>query len=151
LYSKYIVKRGDTIESIAKLYNISPAELMNMNNIQNMYYLIPGMELIVPAKGESSMFYTYQIKPGDTLFSIAQNNNISLDLLAQINGLKPDDYIYPNQTILIPKSDTKTYITKTNDTLDSVANYFNVPVSKILTDNKKVFLLPDQLIIYKEK
>lgn len=150
MYSKYIVKRGDTIETIAKLYNIAPAELMNLNNIQNLYYLTPGIELVVPAKGESNMFFNYQIKPGDTLYSIAKNNNVSLELLAQINGVNAGDYIYPNQTILIPKINTGSYITKENDTLEDVAKYFNVTISKVLTDNSRVFLLPGQLIVIKK-
>ena len=49
-------------------------------------------------------FYdSYEIKKGDTLYQISKEYNVNTKLLAQLNGLNLDDYIYPGQTILIPK------------------------------------------------
>ena len=62
-------------------------------------------------------FEYYVIKKGDTLYDIARRYNINPDLLASLNGLNNDDYIYPEQTILIPKSNYSYYITKKGDTL----------------------------------
>ena len=46
--STYVVKKGDTLSSIAKRYkNISAADLMKKNNIRNATSLKPGMTLII--------------------------------------------------------------------------------------------------------
>lgn len=45
-------------------------------------------------------FDTYTVRPGDTLWSIARDNNITVEKLKQLNGLI-DNTIYPNQIIKI--------------------------------------------------
>ena len=62
------------------------------------------------------------IEKGDNLYSIARRYNINPDLLAILNGLNSDDYIYPNQQILIPKSNYSYYVTKQGDTLYVTSN-----------------------------
>ena len=95
-------------------------------------------------------FDYYKIKKGDNLYEIAQKNNISLDLLLGINGLDKDEYIYEGQTILIPKSDVKLYITKTGYTIESVSDFFKAPGVDIIYSNNSIYLLPGQLIIYRK-
>ena len=52
---------------------------------------------------------------GDTLYNIASNNKIDVNLLAQLNGINKSDYIYPNQTLLIPKAGSILYFTAIYD------------------------------------
>ena len=66
-----------------------------------------------------------------------------------LNGLEQEDYIYPNQTILIPKSGYSYYITKEGDTLDIVANRFDVNKDTLLKHNQIIYLLPGQLLVNK--
>ena len=42
-------------------------------------------------------------------------------MLAQLNGINKSDYIYPNQTLLIPKAGSILYITAAGDTLSEIA------------------------------
>ena len=67
----------------------------------------------------------------------------------KINGLNKDDYIYPNQEILIPKNNYSYYVTKDGDTMNLVSNKFNQPVSELLAHNETIYLLPEQMIFYK--
>lgn len=96
-------------------------------------------------------FEYYKIKKGDILYDIARRYNINPDLLASLNGLNTDDYIYPEQTILIPKSNYSYYITKKGDTLTGVANIFGMSKEDLLESNPIVYLLEGQLLVKKAK
>lgn len=87
---------------------------------------------------------------GDSLYAIARRYNINPELLASLNGLNNSDYIYPNQVILIPKSNYSYYVTKEGDTLDSVSNLLGVTRDKLLRENNIIYLLEGQLLV-KEK
>ena len=145
----YIVEKGDTIESIGRKYNIPVIEIIKANNLKVPYLLNEGDSLTIPT-GLYNIFNYYVVKKGDNLYEIAQKNNISLDLLLGINGLDKDEYIYEGQTILIPKSDVKLYITKTGDTIESVSDFFKAPGVDIIYSNNSIYLLPGQLIIYRK-
>ena len=145
----YIVEKGDTIESIGRKYNIPVIEIIKANNLKAPYLLNEGDSLTIPT-GLYNIFDYYVVKKGDNLYEIAQKNNISLDLLLGVNGLDKDEYIYEGQTILIPKSDVKLYITKTGDTIESVSDFFKAPGVDIIYSNNSIYLLPGQLIIYRK-
>lgn len=98
---------------------------------------------------ENPFYYSYEIKKGDSLYQISKNYNVNTQLLAQLNGLNLDDYIYPGQTILIPKKDVSYYITKDGDTLKNVSEIFNVSEQNIINQNKTIYLSSGQMIFYK--
>ena len=60
-----------------------------------------------------------------------------------------EDYIYPNQRLIIPKSGYSFYITKDGDTLEIVRDKFNKNMNDILKYNETIYLLPGQLMINK--
>lgn len=99
---------------------------------------------------ESPFYSFYEIKNGDSLYKISKEYNVNTKLLAELNGLNLDDYIYPGQTILIPKRDVSYYITKDGDTLDGVSKIFDSSVEKIINQNKTIYLLPGQMIYFKK-
>ena len=78
----YIVKRGDTLYSIARDNNISVAELKNINNITNNTIYV-GQELYLKNKiveeEPSENDDIYVVKKGDTLYSISKKLNISIN------------------------------------------------------------------------
>ena len=83
--------------------------------------------------------------------ALAKKYNITVDDLAGLNGLNKEDYIYPNQEIVVPTGKAKIYITKNGDTVDTLSKKFNTDYGNVLNQNKKLYLLPDQLIIYEEE
>ena len=91
------------------------------------------------------------LKEKQTFKQIAKNNNVDYKLLAALNGLNVNDYIYPNQTIMIPKKEVSLYITKEGDTLSSVTKSLNANLEAIINQNRRIYLLPEQLIVYKKK
>ncbi len=145
----YIVKQGDTLENIASLYNVSVNDIIKANNLTMPFNLEVGQALNIPL-GVTNIFDYYTIMKGDTLYSIAKKNNVTVNVLSSINGLNPDEYIYPGQTILIPKKGISVYITSMGDTLQNIARYFNTTPQGIVYNNNNIYLLPDQLIVYRQ-
>ncbi len=99
---------------------------------------------------ESPYYSLYEIKKGDSLYKISKEFNVNTKLLAELNGLNIDDYIYPEQILLIPKKDVSYYITKDGDTLYSLSNIFDTKETNIITQNKTIYLLPGQMIFFKK-
>lgn len=145
----YIVEEGDTIEEIGRKYNIPVIEIIRANNLKEPYLLTAGQSLTIPTN-LYNIFDYYIVKNGDTLYSITNNKSTTVELISQINGINPNDYIYTGQTLLIPKPEIELYITKTGDTIDTLANYFSAPSLDVLYSNNSIFLLPGQLIIYRK-
>ena len=148
MYDKYLIKEGETLEDIASRFNTSVDMILNINDMYSREYLRAGEEIIVP-KNQESYFTYYTVNQGDSLYQIARKYNINPSLLALLNGLNMEDYIYPNQRLIIPKSGYSFYITKDGDTLEIVKDKFNKNLEDILRYNETIYLLPGQLMINK--
>ncbi len=148
MYDKYLIGQGEDLSTIAKKFNTTESIIMDLNNIPFPDMIRAGKEIIVPLNKEKYFEY-YTIQKGDTLYGIAREYNINPELLALLNGLNSGDYIYPNQEILIPKSNYSYYVTKEGDTIDIVSNKFNQRPTDLLDNNETIYLLPGQLIVKK--
>ena len=146
MFDTYVVDTNDTIESIANKFNTSPNVIKEINDNN----IMPGNTIMIP-KITNNIFDYYRVNKGDTLYKIATDNNINPSLLAELNGLNIDDYIYPNQILLIPKAGTILYITASGDTLLELAKGLNIDIMDLINQNKKIYLQPEQLIVYKYK
>jgi len=149
MFDKYTMKPGEDLNQVAKKFNTSLNYLQDINNIYYTSDLRAGMEIMIP-KNTKSYFEFYTIEKGDTLYGIARRYNINPNLLASLNGLNLEDYIYPEQEILIPKSNYSYYITAEGDTLSQVADMFNATTNKVLEENETVYLLAGQLFVHKK-
>ena len=148
MYDTYLVEDNDTIDIISSKFNTSPEVIKQLNGYVSN--LVPGTSLVVP-RVTSKYFDYYSVSKGDTLYKIANENNIDSDLLAQLNGINKNDYIYPNQTLLIPKAGSILYFTAIGDTLSEIAKGLNVSIDKLVSQNDNIYLQPEQLIVYKYK
>ena len=146
MYDKYTVGYNESLNDIASRFNTTKEELMSINNLYEDS-LRAGMDIAVPVSND--YFTTYTVNTGDNLYAIARRYNINPTLLAALNGLNMDDYIYPNQKIMIPKSGYSFYITKDGDTLSIVADKFRRNADEIIKMNQTIYLLPGQLMINK--
>ena len=97
----------------------------------------------------NSYFTYYTIEAGDNLYEIAKKYNVNPKLLAAINGIKDNEYIYPNQELMIPKSGYSYYITAEGDTLSGGASAFKTSPEAMLNYNRTIYLLPEQILVYK--
>ena len=101
-------------------------------------------------KQDDEIYYEYYtIKRGDNLYQIAKNYNVNPSLLAALNGLDLNEFIYPNQVIMVPKNEFSYYITKDGDTLTLVANTFETTENELLKNNSTIYLREGQLIVNK--
>ena len=148
MYDIYTTLENDTIESISDKYNITPYVLYQLNGLPINSKITPNTNIVVP-KISNTYFDYYTIKKGDTLYKIADKYNVDYNLLALINGLDSNDYIYPNQEILIPKSSYSYYVTADGDTLSTVSKKFNIGQSELINSNETIYLLPGQLLVKK--
>ena len=151
MYQIYQIGPNETLEIIARKVGISLDELRRINGIgenasiiSGSYIIIPGMNNMTDMNNITNMnnYTKYSVKPGDTMYGIAKNNNTDLDTLITLNGLNKNDYIYPNQEIVIPNR--RVYVTKENDKIGDIINNLNVDIDKI----KDLLVVSDQTIMY---
>lgn len=145
MYKVYQVQSGETIDNLSQRLGIRSQDLIDMNGLTGP--ITPGQLLVIP--NQNSMFDTYTVVKGDNMYEIARRYNIDYNNLLKLNGLDKDDFIYPNQQILIPKNDISVYVTDENETLNDVANKLGVTVMDLINQNETIYLIPDQLITYR--
>jgi len=144
----YIVKANETIDDIAKRFNLTVMNIETVNDI-DLSTIKEGDIINIPFILSEDFIY-YEIIEGDTLKNIANEQNISVKTLAQLNGMDIDDYIYPKQVIIIPKQNVKVYITESGDTIQDLERNMGFNLSKILEDNPDIYLVENQLLIQRE-
>ena len=83
------------------------------------------------------------------MWANAKDNNVSLKLLAALNGINPNDYIYPDQVLIFPNKGYSYYITKEGDTLNLVSDTFQTDNMSIVKQNPTIYLQEGQLIVNK--
>ena len=137
----YIVKRGDTLYSIARDNNISVAELKKINNITNNTIYI-GQELYLKNKiveeEPSENDDIYVVKKGDTLYSISKKLNISINTLKALNKLNTNEIYVGQQLILSNDKNTEeydVYTVKKGDSLWSISQKYNISVKELIELN----------------
>ena len=137
----YIVKRGDTLYSIARDNNISVAELKKINNITNNTIYI-GQELYLKNKiveeEPNVNDDIYVVKKGDTLYSISKKLNISIDTLKALNKLNTNEIYVGQQLILSNDKNSEeydVYTVKKGDSLWSISQKYNISVKELIELN----------------
>ena len=128
----YKVIAGDTLYSIANKLDTTVSELKKINNLSTNSLKV-GQLLKIPTKfaqvGDTEL---YQVKVGDTLYSIAKKYNISVNELKTINNLTNND-LAVGQLLNVPSglSLVNSYIVEKGDTLYSIAKKFDISVNKL--------------------
>lgn len=148
MYKVYNVMNGDTLDSIARKFN---TDVMTLQRINEISMVSPGMSLIVPKINSNEYFTTYVVKKGDNLYELSKKYDVSIETIREINGLEKDDYLYPDQELLIPNSEVLLHVVNDGETLQDIARKFSVSPVDIIETNEKIYLLPEQLIVYQKK
>ena len=147
MYEIYTINKDDEIDDILRKYNIDMEKLVKVNGIIDLNNLKEGMQIIVPVN-RNNIYKYYTVKKGDTISGIASLYNIDKDMLVAINGLDMEDYIYPNQTLILPNDGVLLYLTKSGDTIRDVLDKFNVSIEELLRNNENIYLMEEQIISF---
>ena len=102
------VTNGDTLWSISKQYNTSLKLILALNNIQDKDTLSISQIIKIPQDNLPAADYNMHIvKKGETLWSIAQKYNLSVDLISTTNNLANSELISIGQQIeILPTKNT---------------------------------------------
>ena len=134
----YTVEKGDSLWSIAKKFGTTVDNLKSINNLSgNMLSIGQKLKISESASPSSGTYYT--VKKGDTLYSIASKNGLTVNELKSLNNLTSDTLTI-GQSLLIdkapsPSTDITTYTVKKGDSLYKIAKQYNTTVSNLMTIN----------------
>ena len=133
----YTVKSGDSLWSIANKYNTTVNELKSLNNLSSNILQV-GQILVLPSStNDDNSGNTYTVKLGDSLWSIANKYNTTVNELKSLNNLS-SDVLQIGQVLSVPSnsvSAVNTYTVKSGDSLWSIANKYNTTVSNLKSLN----------------
>ena len=82
---------------------------------------------------------TYTVRPGNTLYAIAQFFGTSVKALAEANGITAPYTIYPGQELVIPigaGTAPRYYVVRPGDTLVSIADRYGLELEDLLNLNR---------------
>jgi membrane-bound lytic murein transglycosylase D len=156
-----VVRRGDSLWSIARRYRISVLALARMNGITTRQTLRPGERLRLYAREpiEHHGEIRFQVvRTGDTLWSIARRHGMTVKALLSLNGMRRGQTLRPGERLRLytraprgrryahlPATRASRgrvghtrrviYTVRAGDTLWRIARVFQVKVSQILAWN----------------
>lgn len=96
IFETYTVKKGDSIYSIARTYNVDPSTLYLLNGLNKNDYIYPNQEITIPKKD----VIVYVTKEGDTIDMIANNLGIDANTLNRENERI---FVLPDQLVVHKK------------------------------------------------
>lgn len=115
----YEIKHGDTLHSVARHFNTKVAVLLKLNNLKLQDQLFVGRKILVPTNKTGDNKFTssgqknkysnrkkpsriHKVKKGDTLFSLAKHNSVTVQELCKLNNMKSSDPLLSGQKIKLP-------------------------------------------------
>ena len=147
VYHEVLAK--ETLYGISSQFKVSTSSLKNNNPFLLSEGLQIGQILKIPlAKVENPMamdgFKPYLVRPKDTKFSIAKQNNISIEELEKINpnsveGLKIDDIIYlPTEGKTAIEDGFSVHEVKKGETIFSISKLYGIPQEELIKENPEL-------------
>jgi len=115
----HVVKRGETLSSIARSHRVSLGSLTAANSLRNPHALRPGQRLVIPGSQTPrqavdsrtpSRATTHVVKPRETLSKIASRYRVSMRELAAVNAINNPDALQRGQRLVIPGPETRTVL-----------------------------------------
>jgi len=161
-WQEHLVKKGDTLETVAKRYGANADKIKTINNLKNANLAV-GQRLQIPfSSGSNSSSVNnqvlaeqsltkdntgnsyYIVKSGESLWSIAKTQGTSVEALAQLNNINTKSPLKPGQKLMMYRQVSATqiaeqqklsYTIKSGDTLGKIAAKYDVSVKQIMQWN----------------
>lgn len=120
-WRNYVVKSGDSLNTISRKFSTTPSVLQQVNNLNSDLIRI-GQRLMIPSASKNSDAYAlsaaqrlerkqsrerdgnkvrYTVRRGDTFWDIAREHRVSVRELAAWNGMAPGDPLIPGKELVI--------------------------------------------------
>jgi membrane-bound lytic murein transglycosylase D len=145
------VRRGETLMSISRKYEVTPRSLASMNNFKSWKTKVQVGQKIALTENEEQVVSTrlaaatpkvkntnrpivYKVTRGDNLTDIAALFNSPVSKLKKMNNLKRGK-ILVGQKILLPGTQKGIYTVRHGDHLTKVAKDFNLPITTLMKIN----------------
>ncbi|MCK8817574.1 LysM peptidoglycan-binding domain-containing protein [Natroniella sulfidigena] len=156
----YTVQSGDSLYEISEKVDVPVEIIIDQNDISSPTNIYIGQRLVVTINfnyEDSSDSYTYHtIKTGEGLWSIAQEYDVTVEELIELNEIENSSELYVGEEILIPVNDNTeneeeeveqedestevvpqyfVHTVQEDEEINDIANTFGVSVSEILDTN----------------
>lgn len=192
-YVEHVVVRGQSIGSIARTYRVTTKLIADANPGIRVNRLRPGTHLVIPTsyvppvveptaprtplaavKGSSSTTIRYKVRAGESLWTIAEKYNTTIEKLRSMNALTRNESLRAGQVIRVPApadsvkaeptrlaskakpapaagSGARSHVVRRGETLTSIASRYQVTLSDLRSANgmteRSVLKAGDRLVI----
>ncbi|MDR2179555.1 MAG: LysM peptidoglycan-binding domain-containing M23 family metallopeptidase [Synergistaceae bacterium] len=165
-WKEHVVKSGETLSDIALQYSgVTAQDILRANSLKDANRLTAQQIILVPNAPEliedtleevqtrkarvaalreqvhPLKVISYVVATGDSLWSIANSQNLEVDTLVGSNTFKNSSMLHPGVVLRIPNQDGIFYKFKNGDKIESVAKRYQVSVDKIRKVNPTVDLV----------
>ena len=162
-WREHIVKNGETLSDIAAAHgNITAQDILRANGLKDANRLTENQLLLIPndsskiedtldevrtrqmrvaaakEKLEPLKVKAYVVAPGDSLWSIANSQNIELDTIVGSNTFNTSAKLRPGAVLRIPNQDGIFYVMKKGEAIEAVSKRYGVSMNKIKQVNPDV-------------
>lgn len=155
------VRPGESLWQLAQRAGVSVSALASANDMSTRSIIHPGQKLRLPGTHLQEATYTVaqsggsiRVRPGETLWQIAQRAGVSVSAIASYNGLHSKSMLHPGQVLRLPARGTEvaalspqqerlasaphatTYVVRPGDTVWQIAQQFHVSPHALVQWNR---------------
>jgi membrane-bound lytic murein transglycosylase D len=193
-YIEHVVVKGQTVSAIARTYRVTTSLIADANPGVRVNRLRPGTHLVIPTsyvppvaepsaprakvtpvRGSSSTTIRYKVRSGESLWTIAEKYNTTIEKLRSMNALTRHESLKAGQVIRVPApadsvkaeptrvavknsklapaagSGARSHLVRRGETLTSIASRYQVSLSELRSANgmttRSVLKAGDRLVI----
>lgn len=156
----HVVRRGDTLSTIASRYRTSVAKITRLNGLNNQNRIWPGQRLKIPGQGVSvttrgavvtsgspAKTSEHVVRRGENLWVIARRYGVTVGQIKSWNSLKNNRLDVGDRLRIQAGGSSSVYRVKSGDTLAEIAKHHGVSLSALLRANnltKRSVIYPNQ-------
>lgn len=168
--TKHKVRRGESLNIIAKRYRTSVAAIVRTNRLKSSNNIQAGRVISVPSSLRKTAIYSvkrknatgkvlYTVKKGDSIWRIAKKFSVSAKTLSLRNNISSKNPLKAGQKLIIATGSKNIpskkkikhlrYTVKKGDSLSNISRKFNVSVTDLRkwnSNNMGKYLIPGQKI-----
>jgi predicted Zn-dependent peptidase/LysM repeat protein len=146
----HLVSVGENLGRIAAMHDTTIDVLAKMNQLDPKKPIYPGQSLKVPrSKATSVKAVVHTVRAGDTLTAIARKFNVTVQSLAEANGIDPKRPIRAGDELRVPSAQStssssgkssggaslRTHSVRSGETLGGIAKKYGVATAQLAAAN----------------